>query len=70
MSRYTRLLSLSLLVPFALAGCGQGADQAADAGTAASTEQAAPAAAATAVAVDDARLLQGDARVLAELIQR
>lgn len=59
MSRYTRLLSLSLLVPFALAGCGQGADQAADAGTAASTEQAAPAAAATAVAVDDARLLQG-----------
>ncbi len=64
MLRYTRLLSLSLAIPFALAGCGQAADQNAAADAAAPAEQnavvaAAAEAAPTAVAVDEARLLQG-----------
>jgi quinohemoprotein ethanol dehydrogenase len=62
MSRYNRLLGLSLLVPFALAGCGQGADQTVATSAAPAAEQsAAPAAEAapSAAAVDQTRLLQG-----------
>jgi quinohemoprotein ethanol dehydrogenase len=61
MSRYTRLLSLSLLLPFALAGCGQGTEPSADQSVDQSVDQSAgmPAVASGAAAVDQERLLKG-----------
>lgn len=65
MSYYTRLLGLSLVLPFALTGCGQGGDPVAqEPATAAQAQLSAAAepgstAASTAAAVDDARLMQG-----------
>ncbi|MES2627050.1 MAG: PQQ-dependent dehydrogenase, methanol/ethanol family, partial [Pseudomonadota bacterium] len=61
MSQYTRLLRLSLLLPFALAGCGQGNEQAAtpESATPEIAQPAAQIAATPAAAVDQARLLKG-----------
>src|SRR5688572_26011030 len=61
MLHHTRLLRLSLLLPFALAGCGQGNEQAANPASATPeiAQPAAQAAAPLAAAVDQARLLKG-----------
>ncbi|HHX83257.1 MAG TPA: PQQ-binding-like beta-propeller repeat protein, partial [Pseudomonadaceae bacterium] len=60
MIHYNRLLRLSLLLPLALAGCSQEASQETSQVSGQATQApAASAASTTAVAVDDARLLQG-----------
>jgi quinohemoprotein ethanol dehydrogenase len=66
MSHYTHLLRLSLLLPLALVGCGQGSDQSTSqsAKSPAATSEVAPSAGQTvaaplAAAVDQARLLTG-----------